>query len=113
MRTHVRFLRSMRSSKSPTPLSFPPPLSYWKNKGWKSFQEKLFLPDHEKASKSFLIKALQKAKALKADCILCTEKDAVKINSNEPFSQTIGYVKIKLVVTYGKEVFEKAISKMV
>ena len=71
------------------------------------------LPDHEKASKSFLIKAMQKAKALKADCILCTEKDAVKINSNEPFSQTIGYVKIKLVVTYGKEVFEKAISKMV
>ncbi len=74
---------------------------------------KEILPDHERASKTFFDKLDLLAKDLEADLMVCTEKDAVKIDALSSFSVPMGFVKIELVIRYGKKEFEEALNQMV
>ncbi|MCH9632669.1 MAG: Tetraacyldisaccharide 4'-kinase [Chlamydiae bacterium] len=71
------------------------------------------LPDHEKASQTFFDKVEIAAKDLEAELMVCTEKDAVKIEDFKSFCIPICFVKIELTVEYGKKEFEKALNYMV
>ena len=73
---------------------------------------KEILPDHEKASKTFFDKADLIAKEIDVDLMVCTEKDAVKMEALSSFSVPIGFVKIELVIRYGKKAFEEALNQM-
>lgn len=74
---------------------------------------KKVLPDHQRPSLNFLKMIMQEAKAIGADLVLCTEKDAVKLPKNMPQSVPIGVLKMELSVEYGKKEFEEVIEKMI
>lgn len=71
------------------------------------------LLDHESPSSEFLEKIFQEAQYQKVDYIVCTEKDAVKIKQQSRPLVTIAYVKMKLKIEFGKEIFEKALLEMI
>lgn len=61
-----------------------------------------FLPDHTKMTEERLIQFCERNRRLGAEWILCTEKDAVKIEGESVKSQPIAWLKTGLVVVEGE-----------
>lgn len=73
----------------------------------------LDLADHQKIPLNILESFAKEAKELRADFIVCTEKDAVKIFLENPLDLPIAYVKMELQILFGKKEFEEAIEEMI
>jgi tetraacyldisaccharide 4'-kinase len=70
-------------------------------------------PDHATLSEDDLRGLLLKAKHLDAECIVCTEKDAVKLPQTSGFPIPIVYVSIEHKVVFGKRDFTRLLNQIV
>lgn len=73
--------------------------------------KELFLGDHQTLSQEAYIKFSKEAEESGAEYLICTEKDKVKIVSIPPNTLPVLWVKVRLVVTYGKEDFDRFIQQ--
>lgn len=78
-----------------------------------SIVQTLFLPDHGFLSYEDLLIFAASAKEIGACCILCTEKDRVKLNPKALLSLPVHYVEMELDIVQGKEIFERLIQRIV
>ncbi len=74
--------------------------------------ETLTLPDHAAPTSKAFSSFMQKSCLKEATCVLCTEKDAVKMHSLPPFSIPVIPMKMELEITQGKEHWNLALEKM-
>lgn len=71
-----------------------------------------FLADHEKASENAIDAFIVSAQKLGAKAILCTEKDAVKLDSCRQWILPLMYLEISLQVANGIDLWENLIAKI-
>ena len=71
------------------------------------------LADHEKIDEKILEEYSIEAFERGAELVVCTEKDAVKLNPNLKIKLPFAYVKMELQITFGQALFQEALSEMV
>jgi tetraacyldisaccharide-1-P 4'-kinase len=74
--------------------------------------ETLTLPDHVAPTVNDLKSFVQKSCLKGAHCVLCTEKDAVKMDSFPAFAIPVIPMQMQLEITQGKEHWNKALDHM-
>lgn len=72
---------------------------------------RLIVPDHESVKQSALEKFAVQCKEAGAQCLVCTEKDKVKLGLTHSLALPVRWVKSKLGIVYGEEEWKAFIAK--